>query len=416
MRIRELYDLIDTVAPFRLQEEYDNAGLIVGSMDDEVRGVLLCLDVTHETVEEADRAGANLILSHHPPIFRAIKKLDPIQHSALLVAVRMNMALLAVHTNFDAVADGLNAFVARRMGLTDLGILELHESERLYKVVTFVPPEFREQVLDAMFSAGAGHTGSYSRTSFRVAGTGGFVPDPGTHPFVGEENAMTTVAEDRIETIVSGRDLASALKALRGAHPYEEPAVDVFEEHLPGRPLAGFGHMGRLPHAMGPEEFVAFIKSFFALSVLPVAGILPEVIERVAFCSGSGSSLLPAANRAGAQVLITGDVTYHEALDVSQRGGCVVIVDHYSSERFFAAAMEETLRSAAGDREVPPLHQSAADYQPGRFWSEGQQTKHPDARLRSGLSSKEGMSPITKLPITPLLSRIPDSCQWQRLH
>jgi len=368
MRIRELYDLIDTVAPFRLQEEYDNAGLIVGSMDDEVRGVLLCLDVTHETVEEADRVGANLILSHHPPIFRAIKKLDPVQHSALLAAIRMDMALLAVHTNFDAASDGLNAFVARRMGLTDLSILELHESERLYKIVTFVPPEFREQVLDAMFAAGAGHTGPYSHTSYRVAGTGGFMPDPGTHPFVGEENAMTSVAEDRVETIVSGRDLVSALKALRGVHPYEEPAVDVFEEHLPGSPVAGFGHIGKLPHVMGSEEFVAFIKSFFALSVLPVAGTLPEAIERVAFCSGSGSSLLPAANRAGAQVLITGDITYHRALDVSQAGGCVVIVDHYSSERFFAAAMEEALRSTAGGRGLPPLHQSTVDYQPVRFW------------------------------------------------
>jgi len=292
MRIRELYDLIDTVAPFRLQEEYDNAGLIVGSMDDEVRGVLLCLDVTHETVEEADRVGANLILSHHPAIFKAIKKLDPIQHSALLAAIRMGMALLAVHTNFDAAPDGLNTFVARRMGLTDLRILELHESERLYKVITFVPPEFREQVLEAMFAAGAGHSGSYSRTSFRAAGTGGFVPDPGAHPFVGEENAATSVAEDRVETIVSGRDLASVLKALRGVHPYEEPAVDVFEEHLPGSPVAGFGHVGTLPHVMNPKEFVTFIKSFFTLSVLPVAGTLPEAIERVAFCSGTGSSLL----------------------------------------------------------------------------------------------------------------------------
>lgn len=368
MRIRELYDLIDTVAPFRLQEGYDNAGLIVGSMDDEVRGVLLCLDVTHETVEEADRVGANLILSHHPPIFRAIKKLDPIQHSALLAAIRMDMALLAVHTNFDAAPDGLNTFVARRMGLTDLRILEFHESERLYKVVTFVPPEFREQVLEAMFAAGAGHTGSYSCTSFRTAGTGGFVPDPGAHPFVGEENAMTSVAEDRVETIVSGRDLASVLKALRGAHPYEEPAVDVFEEHLPGRSLAGFGHLGKLPHVMDPDEFVTFIKSFFALSVLPVAGTLPQAIEQVAFCSGSGSSLLPAASKAGAQVLITGDLTYHRALDVAQGGSCVAIVDHYSSERFFAAAMEEALRSAAGERALPPLHQSTADYQPVRFW------------------------------------------------
>lgn len=368
MRIRELYDLIDTVAPFRLQEEYDNAGLIVGSMDDEVRGVLLCLDVTHETVEEADRVGANLILSHHPPIFRAIRKLDPIEHSALLAAIRMDMALLAVHTNFDAASDGLNAFVARQMGLTDLHILELHESERLYKIVTFVPAEFREQVLDAMFAAGAGHTGSYSHTSYRAAGTGGFVPDPGAHPFVGEENALTSVVEDRVETIVPGRDLASVLKALRGAHPYEEPAVDVFEEHLPGSPIAGFGHIGRLSHGMGPEEFVAFMKSFFAVSVLPVAGTLPEIIERVAFCSGSGSSLLAAASTAGAQVLITGDVTYHTALDVSQAGGCVVIVDHYSSERFFAPAMEEALRGVAGDRELPPLHQSTVDYQPIRLW------------------------------------------------
>jgi len=368
MRIRELYDLIDTVAPFRLQEEYDNAGLIVGSMDDEVWGVLLCLDVTHETVEEADRVGANLILSHHPPIFKAIKKLDPIQHSALLAAIRMGMALLAVHTNFDAAPDGLNTFVARRMGLTDLRILELHESERLYKVITFVPPEFREQVLEAMFAAGAGHSGSYSRTSFRAAGTGGFVPDPGAHPFVGEENAATSVAEDRVETIVSGRDLASVLKALRGVHPYEEPAVDVFEEHLPGSPVAGFGHVGTLPHVMNPKEFVTFIKSFFTLSVLPVAGTLPEAIERVAFCSGTGSSLLRAASEAGAEVLITGDVTYHGALDVSQSGGCVAIVDHYSSERFFAAAIEEALRSVAGDRELPPLHRSTANYQPVRFW------------------------------------------------
>jgi len=368
MRIRELYDLIDTVAPFRLQEEYDNAGLIVGSMDDEVRGVLLCLDVTHETVEEAGRLGANLIVSHHPPIFRAIKRLDSVQHSALLAAIRMDMALLAAHTNFDAAPEGLNMFVARRMGLTDLRILEVHESERHYKVITFVPPEFREQVLEAMFAAGAGHTGSYSRTSFRTAGTGGFMPDPGAHPFVGEEGSLTSVEEDRVETIVSGQNLASVLKALSSAHPYEEPAVDVFEEHVPGSLRAGLGHAGTLPHVMDPEEFVEFVKSFFSLSVLPVAGTLPQAIERVAFCSGSGSSLLPAVSRAGAQVLITGDITYHAALDVSQEGGCVAIVDHYSSERFFAAAMEESLRSAAGDTELPPLYESAVDYQPVRFW------------------------------------------------
>jgi dinuclear metal center YbgI/SA1388 family protein len=368
VRIQEIYDLIDSVAPFRLQESYDNAGLIVGSMDEEARGVLLCLDVTHETVEEANQLGANLIVSHHPPIFKAIKRLDPLQHSSLLAAIRMDLNLLAAHTNFDAAPDGLNAFVVRAMGLTDVRILDVRESERLYKVVTFVPPEFREQVLEAAFKAGAGHIGAYADTSFRTSGMGGFRPGPGSHPFIGEENAMANVEEDRVETIVPGRNLSTVLEAVRTAHPYEEPAIDVFEEHLPGAAMSGFGHVGTLPHPMNPQEFAAFIKSFFGLAVLPIAGVLPETIERIAFCSGSGASLTAASIEAGAQVLVTGDLTYHGALDVSQEGACVAIVDHYSSERFFAAAMEEALHGAAGDRELPPLYQSAVDYQPVKFW------------------------------------------------
>jgi dinuclear metal center YbgI/SA1388 family protein len=366
--IRELYDLVDKVAPFRLQEEYDNAGLITGSMDDAVHGVLLCLDVTHETVQEAGRVGADLILSHHPPIFRALRRLDPVQQSSLLEAVRRGLALMAAHTNFDASPDGLNAFIAQRMGLTDIQILEPRESDTLFKVVTFVPPEFRERVLDAMFTAGAGHVGSYSRTSFRVVGTGGFIPEPGTHPFIGEQNAMTSVEEDRIETIVPGTKLSSVLAALHEAHPYEEPAVDVLEEHLPGRPYAGFGHAGNLPAALSSKDFVTFIKSFFGLSIVPVVGTLPETVERVALCSGAGSSVIPAVRPAGAQVLISGDITYHTALDVAQSGGCIVVVDHYSSERFFAPAIEEALRKAAAGTELPPLYQSTADYQPVRYW------------------------------------------------
>ena len=368
MLIRDLYDLVDTIAPFRLQEAYDNAGLITGSMDDVIHGVLLCLDVTRETVQEASRVGADLILSHHPPIFRALKRLDPVQQSSLLEAVRMRLALMAAHTNFDASPDGLNAFIVHRMGLTGIQILQPHEFDRLFKVVTFVPPEFRDKLLDAMFAAGAGHVGSYARTSFHVGGTGGFMPEPDTHPFVGEQNAMANVEEDRIETIVPGGKLLSVLAALRTAHPYEEPAVDVFEEHLSGNPYAGIGHAGNLPVPLNSKEFIAFIKSFFSLSTVPVAGTLPDTIERVAFCSGAGSSVIPEVRPAGAQLLISGDVTYHTALDVAQSGGCVVIVDHYSSERFFAPAMEEALRKAAVSMTLPPLYQSAENYQPVTYW------------------------------------------------
>jgi len=366
--IHDVYDLVDKVAPFRLQEEYDNAGLLTGAMGDAVHAVLLCLDVTHETLAEAHRVGADLILSHHPPIFHALKRLDPVQQSSLLEAVRSGVALMAAHTNFDVAPDGLNAFIVGRMGLTGLRILEPRESDRLFKIVTFVPARSRERVLDGMFAAGAGHVGSYARTSFRAVGTGGFLPGPGTHPFVGEQDVMANVEEERIETIVPGRELSGVLAALHEAHPYEEPVVDVFEEYLPRRPYAGIGHVGNLPVPLDARDFISFVKSFFGLATLPVIGTLPGTVERVAFCSGAGSSVIPAVRPAGAQVLISGDITYHTALDVAQSGGCIVVVDHYSSERFFAPAMEQALHKAAAGAELVPVHQSSEDYQPVTYW------------------------------------------------
>lgn len=368
MQVRDLYDIIDAGAPFRLQAAYDNAGLILGSPDDEVHGVLLCLDVVHETVEEAARLGANLVLSHHPPIFRAIKRLDPQRHASILAAIRMDMDLLAAHTNFDAAPCGLDAFIVDRLGLTDVQILELHETEPLLKVTTFVPPDFREALLEAMFAAGAGHTGAYSHTSFSAKGVGGFLPEAGTHPFLGREEEMTYTDEDRVETIVPAHALSAVLQAVHEAHPYEEPAIDVLEEKIQGRPFAGFGHVGNLPHSMAPGEFVAFVKSFFDISVLPVAGNFPDRIGRIAFCSGAGSTLVPLAQKVGADVFITGDVTYHPALDIAQTGGCVAIIDHYSTERFFGPAMEQLLRSSDHAEELPPLYQSRENYQPVHLW------------------------------------------------
>jgi len=219
-----------------------------------------------------------------------------------------------------------------------------------------------------MFKAGAGQVGLYSHTSFRVGGTGAFIPEAGTHPHVGSQHTLTEVAEDRVETIATDQCLAAVLEALRHAHPYEEPVIDVFEEHLPTVPSRGMGHVGNLSEALSREAFVSFIKSFFKVGILPVAGTLPARVGRVAFCSGSGSSLVSAAVEAGAQVLITGDVTYHTALDAAQTGACIAIVDHYSSEHFFGAAMERALRAEARDTELPPLYQSAADYQPVRYF------------------------------------------------
>jgi dinuclear metal center YbgI/SA1388 family protein len=370
VRIGDFYEMIDTAAPFDLQEEYDNAGIITGSPDDQVRAVLLCLDAVTGTVEEARRKGANLMIVHHPPIFRPIKRLDAIEQAALLAAVRLDIAILAAHTNYDAAADGLNAYVVGRMGLEDPSILEVSQRARHYKIVTFVPREFRERVLQAMFSAGAGRVGGYSETSFCTAGTGSFRPEEGTHPFVGQQGELTHVEEDRIETIVQQSRLTDALVALRQVHPYEEPAIDVFEERLLQAPAAGFGHVGNLPRPLSGSDFIQYVKTFFGVSSVPVAGVLPDTISRIAFCSGAGTSLLASARRAGAQVLISGDLKYHEALDAAQSGGCMVVVDHYSTERFFGEAMEKTLTAVAHSRgeELPALYRSDEEYQPVHVW------------------------------------------------
>lgn len=364
MTVHDIYDLVDRIAPFRLQEEYDNAGLIVGAMNDPVHGILLCLDVTRETVSEADDRGADLILSHHPAIFKPIRRLDTVLQASVLAAIRHGFALLAAHTNFDTSPDGLNAFIVERMGLTDVRILQPRSVTCLYKVVTFVPSEFRDAVLEAMFAAGAGRAGSYSHASFHMSGTGGFLPEQGAHPFLGEPGRLSSVREDRIETIATEADLPAVLDALRRTHPYEEPAIDVFREHLPARETAGMGHAGNLPAPMSSTEFTAYAKAFFGVPVVGVIGRLPETVRRIALCSGAGSSVIPAVRPSGAEVLISGDITYHTALEVSQSGGCVMLVDHYSTERFFAPAMEEALRRSSPDTELPPLYQSAKEYQP----------------------------------------------------
>lgn len=364
MTVHDIYELVDRVAPFRLQEEYDNAGLIVGAMDDPVHGILLCLDVTRETVSEADDRGADLILSHHPAIFKPIRRLDTVLQASVLAAIRHGFALLAAHTNFDASPGGLNAFLVEKMGLTDVHVLQPRPAACLYKVVTFAPPEFRDVVLDAMFAAGAGRAGSYSHASFHTSGMGGFLPERGAHPFAGEPGRLASVHEDRIETIAAEADLPAVLDALRHAHPYEEPAIDVFREHLSTCGTAGMGHAGNLPAPMSSAELTAYVKAFFGVPVVGVIGRLPETVRRIALCSGAGSSVIPAVRPSGAEVLISGDITYHTALEVSQSGGCVMLVDHYSTERFFAPAMEDALRRSSPDAELPPLYQSAKEYQP----------------------------------------------------
>ncbi|MBN2742308.1 MAG: Nif3-like dinuclear metal center hexameric protein [Marinilabiliaceae bacterium] len=324
---------METFAPLALQEGYDNCGLQVGSPLDVVTGILVCLDVTDEVIDEAIALDCNMIVSHHPLIFGGLKRLNG--HTAVermvIKAIRHGIALYAAHTNADAVGNGVSGRMAMKLGLEKCRVLSLL-SGRLMKLITFVPVDHLSQVRDAIFEAGAGHIGHYDSCSFQVHGHGTFRGDAQSQPYVGNPGALHTESEVRIETVMPDYLSSRVVDALLMAHPYEEVAYDLYS-------LAnqwgerGFGIIGQLPTS---EELLAFlnrVKAVFGCQSVRYSPLTTGEVTRVAVCGGSGSDLIKAAMAAKADVFITGDIKYHQFFEAEGR---MVIADigHFESEQF----------------------------------------------------------------------------------
>ncbi len=257
MQVREITSHIESFAPLSYQESYDNAGLQTGHPDEEVKGVLICIDITDAVIEEALRLGANLIISHHPLIFGKLKKLTGSNYVERLVimAIRQNLSIYAAHTNLDAVHTGVNHKIAEKLGLKNTGIL-VTMTDHLRKLVFFVPPDHAVSVREEIFKAGAGHIGAYDMCSFSTTGEGTFRGSEESNPFVGEKGAMHTEPELRMETIFPKEREKSIIQALIRAHPYEEVAYDIY-------PLAnkydqaGSGGIGELEKPLDEEVIPA---------------------------------------------------------------------------------------------------------------------------------------------------------------
>ncbi|EIM77291.1 NGG1p interacting factor 3 protein, NIF3 [Nitritalea halalkaliphila LW7] len=331
--IRELLSALETLAPPAYQESYDNAGLIVGDADAEVRGVLCALDVTEEVVEEAIRLGCNLIVAHHPIVFKGLKRLTGANYveRTVLKAIRADVALYAIHTNLDAVLEGVNGALLARLGVHKGRILA-PKGEQLLKLITFVPHAHREAVSEALFQAGAGQMGAYSACSFYSEGTGTFKGGPDSQAFVGEKGQLHREPESKLEVLLPRHRQSAVLRALLQAHPYEEVAYDLLalENRLQE---VGSGMVGELPEPMEPVDFLHAMKKqldlvTFKHTALPAAG---KKIRRVAVCGGSGIFLLGAAKAAGADIFITSDIKYHEFFDADNQ---LILCDigHYESE------------------------------------------------------------------------------------
>ncbi len=333
IRIKNIADYLESIAPLSYQESYDNSGLITGNPDTEVKGVLICLDSTEAVIHEAIQTGCNLVIAHHPIIFSGLKKITGKNYveRTILLAIKNDIAIYAIHTNLDNVTNGVNKMIGDKLGLINLQILS-PKSSLLRKLVTFCPLEDAPGVRDALFQAGAGNIGNYDECSFNMEGQGTFRGNEASNPTKGKKGERHLENEIRIETIFEYHKQNTILKALIKSHPYEEVAYDIFPLLNEFRQI-GSGMVGELPENQSEMSFLKHVKETMKAGIIRHTSLLSKPVKKVAICGGSGSFLINEAIFSGAQVFITADYKYHQFFDSEEK---IVIADigHYESEQF----------------------------------------------------------------------------------
>lgn len=361
--------LIDELAPPLLSEDWDNPGWQLGDPGRSVDRVMIALDVTMEVCHESRDRGVGLIVCHHPLIFKGIKSIrtDLPQGSLLAELVRNDIAVYTAHTNLDIANGGVNDVLASLLGLTQTQVLKPGLSEKYLKLVVFVPVEHTSTVREALGRAGAGWIGNYSDCTFQLRGMGTFRPREGTSPYIGNQEQLETVEEVRLETIVCATEVDGVLRAMMAVHPYEEVAYDLYPLHNQG-PARGLGRVGNCPESKTLEEYARFIRDVLKLSGLRYGGEPSKPVRKVAVCGGSGADLWPLAARAGADVLITGDIGYHAAVDMRAAGLAFIDAGHFGTERIVLSEVYDHLvrRCREEDLEVEIIR-SQAELDPFRF-------------------------------------------------
>ncbi len=310
-QIKEICSYLEQWAPPAYSESYDNVGLLVGNQENQVNGILVSLDCTEAIINEAIEKGCNLVISHHPIVFKGLKSLTGKTYveRTILKAIKNDIALYAIHTNLDSVLTGVNGKIADRLGLVNRAILN-PKSGALNKLTVFVPKEDAEKVRLAMFEAGGGVIGNYSNCSFNLDGTGTYLPEKGAKPVIGSIGKIHSQEESRVEIMFPTYLSSKILTAMSASHPYEEVAYYLHSIENENQ-YVGSGMIGELPQKMEASGFLSFLKESMDVNVIRHTEVLRKDIKKVAICGGSGSFLLNHAKRLGADVFITGDFKYH---------------------------------------------------------------------------------------------------------
>jgi dinuclear metal center YbgI/SA1388 family protein len=344
---------LEQFAPPALAADWDNVGLLLGDRSAPVRRLMTCLTVTPEVVEEAVTGQVELIVSHHPILFRGTKRLtaDNAEGKMLLALARAAVAVYSPHTAFDDTAGGINETLASRLGLAEVVPLRSAAGPRQVKVVVFVPEGDLAKVQAAMFGAGAGGIGAYSECSFRLAGTGTFFGADTSNPTVGQKGRREEVSEWRLEVVCPEHSAAAVVAAMRKAHSYEEPAYDVYPL-VPATSRVGDGRVGMLPSAVPLGELAAEVRRALNSGPVQVVGEADRAVRRVAIACGAGGSLLGEAVRARADVFLSGEMQFHDYLAARAQGVGLVLPGHYATERCGVEELAERLKGEFADLEV----------------------------------------------------------------
>ncbi|MEE9295939.1 MAG: Nif3-like dinuclear metal center hexameric protein [Phycisphaerae bacterium] len=333
--VADVCEALEALAPLRRAQKWDNVGLLAGDREAAVRRVLTCIDLTPAVVDEAVRERVQLVVAYHPPIFKPLSRLTmPSDDTGALVlrCIKAGIAIYSTHTALDAAEGGTNDRMAQLCGIKQTQPLEYVGNDRAgdCKVVVFVPEADVDTVAEAMFQAGAGCIGDYEKCSYRLAGTGTFRGTESTKPVIGEAGRYETVAEIRIESVTPQAQVPAVIEAIRRAHPYEEPAFDIY----PLRPVPerGIGRYGDLPQPMTLAALARKLKNLTEATCVQMVGETDRRVTRAVICVGAAGSLPFAIPLGPGDVIITGEIRHHDALAILRRDCSAIALGHWASE------------------------------------------------------------------------------------
>jgi dinuclear metal center YbgI/SA1388 family protein len=348
MKLEQIRQAVEAIAPLKLAQDWDNVGFLVGDPARDIQRLLITIDTTRAVVAEAKRFKADLILAYHPVIWDGLKKVTADGPTAPVYdLIRAGIGVFSIHTALDTAAGGINDALADILPLAEakpIGDYVENPAGPQYKITTFIPDAAVNAVAGALYAAGAGAIGRYSHCGFMTEGVGTFLPLEGAKPAIGQKGRLERVSEIRLETVVAADNVAAVIAALRRAHPYETPAFDVFR-HCDIENRLGLGRMGRLKKPASVDEIVRNIKKITGAGAIGLIGPAKRTVRTAAVCAGSCSKLIDSVIAAGCDLYLTGELKHHQALAAQEAGLTCICLSHTVSERFALKNLAKTLKN-----------------------------------------------------------------------